>query len=118
MEVRFRYIDISEQVIRKCSEFCFCLITGKRCEIDIDECTSNPCQHGGICKDHLNGYTCKCQTGYTGANCEDNINDCAMNPCKHGGSCIDLVNAYKCVCELPYTGVDCEEKLDPCSPNR
>lgn len=94
----------------------FC--AGKRCELDIDECGSNPCQHGGTCIDQLNGYRCSCSLGFMGPNCEINIDDCASNPCKHGGSCIDSVNSYKCVCELPYTGVNCDEKLDPCLPNR
>lgn len=96
----------------------FVFFLGKQCEQDIDECGSNPCQHGGMCNDHLNAYSCECLPGYTGANCETNVDDCAINPCKNGGSCIDLVNAYKCVCELPHTGRDCRDKLDPCSPNR
>lgn len=91
---------------------------GKRCEYDIDECGSNPCQHGGQCLDRLNGYTCQCLPGYTGTNCETNMDDCAVNPCRNGGACIDLVNAYKCVCDLPYTGHNCQDKLDPCTPNR
>lgn len=91
---------------------------GKRCEAETDECGSNPCQHGGTCKDHLNAYTCSCKLGYTGVNCETNIDDCAVNPCRNGGSCIDLVNDYQCVCVLPFTGRNCQEKLDPCEPNR
>ncbi len=43
---------------------------------DIDECNSSPCQNGGLCLDHENGYTCFCRGGYTGTNCE--IGKCSL----------------------------------------
>ena len=36
----------------------------------IDECASNPCQHGGTCVDKHLGYKCRCRNGYTGTVCE------------------------------------------------
>ena len=39
--------------------------------VDIDECASSPCQHGGICTDGINGYMCTCVQGYSGSNCEE-----------------------------------------------
>jgi hypothetical protein len=39
-------------------------LTGNRCEIDIDECASSPCQNAGICLEpSLNLYQCLCPTG-------------------------------------------------------
>ena len=37
---------------------------------DIDDCANKPCLNGGTCTDGVNGFTCKCATGYTGTNCE------------------------------------------------
>lgn len=36
---------------------------------DINDCSPNPCQHGGTCADQLNNFTCTCAAGYTGKNC-------------------------------------------------
>lgn len=38
--------------------------------LDINECRSNPCKHGGTCNDHLNKYQCSCPNGYNGKNCQ------------------------------------------------
>jgi hypothetical protein len=38
--------------------------------VDVDECASFPCQHGGTCTDKLNDFTCSCAQGYTGKMCE------------------------------------------------
>ena len=36
------------------------------CEIDKDECASNPCLKQGVCRDLPNGFECRCITGFTG----------------------------------------------------
>ena len=38
--------------------------------IEIDECTSTPCMHGGACVDLINEYNCTCLDGYMGTHCE------------------------------------------------
>ena len=39
--------------------------------VDIDECSSSPCENGGTCSTpQLNMFSCKCAAGYTGTNCE------------------------------------------------
>jgi Dictyostelium (slime mold) repeat/EGF-like domain len=79
---------------------------GVNCDIDIDECESNPCVHGE-CVDLINAYLCDCQPGWTGTNCEINIDECASNPCVNG-QCTDLVNAYSCSCQPGWTGTNCD----------
>ena len=69
---------------------------GRRCEILINECRSNPCLHGS-CIDDIGKYTCSCKPGYTGINCEHDINECDSNPCVRG-QCIDRMNAFECKC--------------------
>lgn len=44
--------------------------TGENCEIDVDDCASNPCQNGGTCADGVNSHTCDCPPGFSGDNCE------------------------------------------------
>uniref|UniRef100_H2T135 Delta/notch-like EGF repeat containing n=1 Tax=Takifugu rubripes TaxID=31033 RepID=H2T135_TAKRU len=46
------------------------VIQWKKCEIDINECKSNPCHHGGTCVDQSNGFSCHCPTGWVGPTCE------------------------------------------------
>ena len=39
---------------------------GSQCQIDINECLSNPCQNNGYCTDTVNGYQCGCFNGFKG----------------------------------------------------
>ncbi len=41
---------------------CLCAagFTGKNCEVDINECETNPCLNNGTCTDGFNNYTCSC----------------------------------------------------------
>ncbi|KAG8507189.1 Coagulation factor IX, partial [Galemys pyrenaicus] len=38
--------------------------------VDGDQCESNPCLNGGMCKDDINSYECWCRDGFEGKNCE------------------------------------------------
>lgn len=40
--------------------------SGKNCDINNNECESNPCMNGGTCKDMTSGYVCTCCAGFTG----------------------------------------------------
>ncbi len=83
--------------------------TGTNCQIDIDECASEPCV-SGVCVDKVNAYQCSCFPGFTGENCQIDIDECESNPCING-SCTDLVNAYSCSCDPGWTDPNCGTKI-------
>ncbi|XP_041862481.1 sushi, nidogen and EGF-like domain-containing protein 1 isoform X2 [Melanotaenia boesemani] len=95
---------------------CSCLagFTGRRCQIDVDECASNPCQNGGTCKDQINSFICECPPGYTGIHCETDIDECEDRPCFNNASCVQGTGSFTCVCEPGYTGVLCETDINDC----
>ena len=47
--------------------YAFIGFSGIYCEMEIDECESNPCHHNavqnGVCRDGTNSHTCECFTG-------------------------------------------------------
>ena len=70
---------------------------GTECEINIDECATNPCKNGAECEDGIAKYTCKCQPGFTGLQCETDINECDVyTPCQNDAVCVDKVDDYFC----------------------
>uniref|UniRef100_A0A670Y2R3 FAT atypical cadherin 1 n=1 Tax=Pseudonaja textilis TaxID=8673 RepID=A0A670Y2R3_PSETE len=80
-----------------------CLLT------TIEDCSSSPCQNGGICNPlPTGGYYCKCAAAFMGIHCEVNINPCASNPCLYGGTCISINDGFNCQCRGLYTGQRCQ----------
>lgn len=70
--------------------------------LNADNCSSNPCRHGGTCMNIFNGYTCKCPQTWTGMNCEDDVNECANFAgtelgCQNGATCENTQGGYKYV---------------------
>ncbi|XP_074606670.1 uncharacterized protein LOC141859710 [Acropora palmata] len=44
--------------------------SGRHCEIDVNECSSNPCLNDGTCIDLVHGFNCTCPHNFTGIRCE------------------------------------------------
>lgn len=95
---------------------CECVqgFTGTRCEIDPDDCESQPCQNGGHCIDESGGFKCNCSgTGYNGKMCQSDVNECSNpNICLNGGVCYDTYGSYICECPSNYNGFNCERLVD------
>uniref|UniRef100_A0AAQ6ADV3 Notch receptor 3 n=1 Tax=Amphiprion ocellaris TaxID=80972 RepID=A0AAQ6ADV3_AMPOC len=115
-------------------KFCLLGYMGTYCEIDVDDCESNPCVNDGICRDMVNGFTCTCQPGFTGTMCQIDIDECASTPCQNGAKCYDRPNGWLCQClwrstlhcfsgqllGIPcvcYEGTLCESNINNCQPD-
>ena len=70
--------------------------TGRLCEVNINECISEPCLNSGTCEDLINGYQCYCIDGFAGVSCDLQIDECLSNPCLNNATCIDQINGYVC----------------------
>lgn len=88
-----------------------CLSTGVHCEINVDDCASNPCQHNGTCTDLVNAFLCTCTPEFVGSTCAEPYcsQDGAQSLCLNGGVCY---GAGLCDCPPRYIGSDCS--VDRC----
>lgn len=74
----------------------------------MDECLSNPCQHGGVCVDAVAGYQCQCPDSWHGAQCQLPADQCLHSPCLNALSCRNLQGEPTCRCQPGYAGSFCE----------
>uniref|UniRef100_A0A665X8D2 Protein eyes shut homolog n=1 Tax=Echeneis naucrates TaxID=173247 RepID=A0A665X8D2_ECHNA len=87
---------------------------GSWCEIDTNECFSNPCQNQGECVDQVSSYSCDCKMGFAGLHCEEDINECTSSPCHNAAICQDLLNKFLCICPPGYFGTLCDLDVNEC----
>ncbi|XP_047361088.1 protein eyes shut-like isoform X3 [Vespa velutina] len=95
---------------------CYCIdgYTGINCEINWDDCWSNPCLNGGVCTDAVAAYNCTCSEGFIGINCEQKYSECANQPCLNNGTCLDY-DGFICQCPDGYSGDYCEIDASVCN---
>jgi hypothetical protein len=85
--------------------------TGGHCEVDMDECLSDPCQNGAACTDSTtdgtipaHSYSCGCVSGFAGGSC-------AYSP---------ILSDYEAGCEISDTSGlqseigNCDIDVDEC----
>jgi len=68
------------------SIFCNCScdvgFKGVRCEENVNECESNPCNsEHAKCRDTIGGYECDCEEGYAGEKCDQDLDECRFQNC-------------------------------------
>ncbi|XP_072033776.1 uncharacterized protein [Amphiura filiformis] len=86
-------------------------------QIDINECSSNPCRNGATCVNGDNQFRCDCVAGFEGTYCEGNINECVSSPCFNGATCNNGQNQYTCQCTSGFRGERCDTAVLPCESN-
>uniref|UniRef100_A0A8C9SXT2 Delta-like protein n=1 Tax=Scleropages formosus TaxID=113540 RepID=A0A8C9SXT2_SCLFO len=91
---------------------------------DINDCSVNPCQNEGSCRDLVNDFYCECTNGWKGKTCHSS-NQCDEATCNNGGTCYDEVdtfngtcvdgdNWYRCECASGFAGPDCRININEC----
>ena len=63
--------------------------------LQIDPCTTNPCENNAECDDNIDSYSCRCKSDYTGTNCETQIDDSAGNQCGRNGEIHFKISKYQ-----------------------
>ncbi|XP_007574320.2 protein crumbs homolog 1, partial [Poecilia formosa] len=84
---------------------------GRRCDVLVDTCASNPCLHGNCSINGLS-YECTCEVGYTGVDCEEQVDVCRNHLCANGATCLHGPDKYACLCAENYTGPLCSERVE------
>ncbi|XP_004441700.1 coagulation factor IX isoform X1 [Diceros bicornis minor] len=84
--------------------------------VDGDQCESNPCLNGGMCKDDINSYECWCQPGFEGKNCELYATCSIKNGrckqfCKNSAD-----NKVICSCTAGYRLAEDQKSCEPAVP--
>eukprot|EP01047_Picozoa_sp_COSAG01_P037002 COSAG01_NODE_2915_length_6861_cov_2.886128_2_plen_2005_part_01 len=81
---------------------------GENCTVDVDDCSSNPCQNGANCTDTgENAFSCRCAYGWTGVTCTKSVDLCATYEddcdsravCNHTGP-----GTHSCTCAVGFEG--------------
>lgn len=82
---------------------CAAGFTGPYCELDINECQSNPCRNQATCVDELNSYSCKCQPGFSGSRCETGIYELSVINNNTKTNEIITMSHFTCAKHCPHT---------------
>ena len=96
--------------------FLLLLTAGRTCDVQIDDCLGQVCEHNGTCIDAINDFQCACVEQYTGRKCGVYIDRCLATPCHNDAQCRDpgYGQALQCRCRAGWEGPLCDVDLDEC----
>uniref|UniRef100_A0A8C6NH18 Delta-like protein n=1 Tax=Nothobranchius furzeri TaxID=105023 RepID=A0A8C6NH18_NOTFU len=107
-------LDLGNRLTCRCQQG----FTGDRCEINVDDCASNPCRNAGTCVDGINSFTCTCTLGFSSKDCSVRSTPCKSFQCNNGGSCFTHFTGPVCQCPLGFMGQQCEYPTPVTMPPR
>jgi hypothetical protein len=97
--------------------------TGEFCDVNVNECVSNPCLNEAECIDKIDSFECVCPEGKTGHLCQLDIDYCNQHGhmCQMNSTCLEanITSVTKCQCPYGFTGTFCTEAVLQvnCDPN-
>lgn len=100
--------------------------TGADCQIEVDPCSSGPCDNGGTCvRKERGGYECRCKPAWTGATCQlDQKPRCAVSTgerlsCGSASTAAECLQDDECCFDdSDERGPSCYRRApDPCARN-
>jgi len=91
LEISQEPVPISSFVHRSGCECSGTGFTGDQCEIQLNDCASDPCKNGGTCVDGIQSFSCLCLPTFSGDICEHSVN--ISISCLNGGT-LNSENAF------------------------
>lgn len=90
--------------------------SGRNCDINNNECESNPCMNGGTCRDMTSGYHCTCRAGFTGKSATPGVHFSTV--CLPSILCVSSKLVFNPSFSNPANaGPNCQTNINECASN-